>query len=147
MNALAGDRIPVYGDGAQIRNWLHVEDFCDAIDLVLERGRAGEIYNAGGPDELTNVEVVNRIIDLAGVSDARIEHIEDRPGHDRRYSLASDRLEELGWKAQVTFGEGIEKTFAWYRDNPQWWEPIRSGEYRDYYVRHYGQQLGGDPTR
>jgi dTDP-glucose 4,6-dehydratase len=144
LNALAGDRLPVYGDGMQIRNWLFVEDFCSAIDVVLARGEAGEVYNVGGPDELPNIEVVKRIIALAGGDESWIDHIDDRPGHDLRYSLASDRLEGLGWKAEVPFDEGIERTFGWYRDNPGWWEPIRSGEYRDYYLSHYGQELGGD---
>lgn len=147
LNALAGDQLPVYGDGMQVRNWLYVQDFCSAIDVVLESGNAGEVYNVGGPDELPNIEVVRRIIELAGGDESRIDYIEDRPGHDLRYSLSCDRLEKLGWKAEVGFSEGIEKTFAWYRENPQWWEPIRSGEYREYYLRHYGQELGGDQKR
>lgn len=142
LNALAGDQLPVYGDGKQVRNWLNVQDFCSAIDVVLEFGAAGEAYNVGGPDELENIEVVRKIIELAGGDDSRIDFIEDRPGHDLRYSLSSARLEALGWKAEVGFDQGIEDTFAWYRDNPQWWEPIRSGEYRDYYLSHYGQELG-----
>lgn len=147
LNALAGDQLPVYGDGRQIRNWLYVEDFCSAIDVVLARGETGEVYNVGGPDELPNIEVVRQIIALAGGDESRIDFIEDRPGHDLRYSLASDRLAGLGWKAEVSFAEGIEETFAWYRDNPQWWEPIRSGEYREYYLTHYGQELGGESKR
>lgn len=144
LNALAGDQLPVYGDGMQVRNWLYVEDFCSAIDVVLERGESGEVYNVGGPDELPNLEVVRRILALAGADESRIDYIADRPGHDLRYSLASDRLEQLEWKAEVSFEDGIERTFAWYRENPQWWEPIRSGEYREYYLRHYGQALGAD---
>lgn len=142
LNAMAGDKLPVYGDGMQIRNWLYVEDFCAAIDVVLDKGDSGTVYNVGGPDELANIEVVKRIIALAGGDESMIEYIEDRPGHDLRYSLASDRLESLGWKAEVPFEQGIDATFSWYRDNEPWWGPIRSGEYREYYLRHYGQELG-----
>ena len=142
LNALAGDPLPVYGDGMQVRNWLYVEDNCAAIDVVLERGEAGEVYNVGGPDELPNIDVVRAILELAGRDESMIEHVTDRPGHDRRYSLASSRLESLGWKAAVGFAEGLERTVAWYRDNAWWWEPIRSGEYREYYERQYGRALG-----
>ena len=142
LNALAGDPLPVYGDGGQVRNWLFVEDFARAIDLVLLGGRAGEAYNVGGPDELPNIDVVNRILELTGRDASRIEHVRDRLGHDRRYSLASDKLaSELGWRAQVGFAEGLERTVDWYRENEWWWEPIRSGEYRSYYERQYGKQL------
>jgi dTDP-glucose 4,6-dehydratase len=142
LNALAGDPLPVYGDGMQVRNWLHVEDFSRAIDLVLERGEAGEVYNVGGPDELANIDVVRRILELTGQDESLIEHVSDRPGHDRRYSLASDRLRsELGWEAEIRFDEGLAQTVDWYRDNERWWAPIRSGAYRDYYERHYGRSL------
>jgi dTDP-glucose 4,6-dehydratase len=142
LNALAGDPLPVYGDGMQIRNWLYVDDFAAAIDLVLERGRAGEVYNVGGPDELPNIEVVRRILELTGRDPSLVEHVRDRPGHDRRYSLASDKLRaELGWEAEVGSEEGIARTVEWYRDNEPWWGPIRSGEYRAYYERQYGQTL------
>jgi dTDP-glucose 4,6-dehydratase len=141
LNALAGDPLPVYGDGRQVRNWLHVDDCCAAIDAVLDRGDAGTVYNVGGPDELPNIEVVKRILKLTGRDAALIEHVTDRPGHDRRYSLASDRLRELGWEPQVRFDDGLERTVAWYRDNEWWWGPIRSGEYRAYYERHYGKAL------
>jgi dTDP-glucose 4,6-dehydratase len=143
LNALAGDPLPVYGDGMQVRNWLHAGDFASAIDLVLESGKAGEIYNAGGPDELPNVEVVRRILELTGRDESLIEHVKDRLGHDRRYSLGSEKIAgELGWKATVRFDEGIEQTVAWYRDNESWWAPIRSGEYRAYYEAQYGRALG-----
>lgn len=141
LNAMAGDRLPVYGDGMQVRNWLFTEDFASAIDIVLERGEAGEVYNVGGPEELANIEVVRRILALTGRDESLIDHVADRLGHDRRYSLSSDRLEALGWRAQVHFDEGIERTVAWYRDNRDWWEPIRSGEYREYYERQYGTKL------
>jgi dTDP-glucose 4,6-dehydratase len=141
LNCLAGDPVPVYGDGAQVRNWLFVDDFASAIDKVLENGAAGEAYNVGGPDELPNLEVVRRILDLTGRDESLIEHVSDRPGHDRRYSLASSKLEELGWKAEVPFERGVERTVAWYRDNEDWWGPLRSGEYRDYYEKQYGRAL------
>ena len=141
LNALAGDPIPVYGDGMQIRNWLFVEDFCSAIQVVLEKGEAGEVYNVGGPDELPNIEVVKTILRLAGGIEDTIEYVEDRLGHDRRYSLSSSKTEGLGWKAEVPFEEGIARTVEWYRDNPGWWEPIRSGEYREYYLAKYGREI------
>ena len=141
LNCLAGDPVPVYGDGAQVRNWLFVEDFAAAIDTVLERGDPGEAYNVGGPDELPNIEVVRRVLELTGRDESLIEHVEDRLGHDRRYSLSSAKVEQLGWKAEVGFHEGIERTVAWYRDNEAWWEPLRSGEFREYYERQYGRAL------
>jgi dTDP-glucose 4,6-dehydratase len=141
LNALAGDPLPVYGDGMQVRNWLYVEDCCAAIDTVLERGEPGQVYNVGGPDELPNIEVVRRILALTDRDESVIEYVRDRPGHDRRYSLSAARLEALGWEAAVRFDEGIERTVAWYRDNEWWWEPIRSGEYREYYERQYGKAL------
>jgi dTDP-glucose 4,6-dehydratase len=142
LNALAGDPLPVYGDGMQVRNWLYVEDCCAAIDAVLERGERGGVYNVGGPDELSNLEVVRRILELTDRDESLIEHVSDRPGHDRRYSLSSQRLRDLGWEPVVAFADGIERTVAWYRDNDWWWGPIRAGEYRDYYQRHYGRALG-----
>jgi dTDP-glucose 4,6-dehydratase len=144
LNALHGDRLPVYGDGRQVRNWLYVADFARAIHLVLEKGEPGRAYNVGGPDECENLEVVNRILALTGRDESLIEHVTDRPGHDRRYSLSSDRVRELGWEAGTHFAEGLERTVQWYRDNEWWWEPIRSGEYRAYYERHYGHTLGAD---
>jgi dTDP-glucose 4,6-dehydratase len=143
LNALAGDPLPVYGDGMQVRNWLFAEDFAAAIDAVLERGEAGQVYNVGGPDEKPNIEVVKRILELTGRDESIIEYVDDRLGHDRRYSLSADRTEGLGWSAAVGFDEGIERTVAWYRDNEAWWGPIRSGEYRSYYEKQYGRSLGG----
>jgi dTDP-glucose 4,6-dehydratase len=143
LNALHGDSLPVYGDGRQVRNWLYVEDFCRGIHTVLEKGRPGEAYNVGGPDECENIEVVKRVIELTGAEESLIEHVQDRPGHDRRYSLGSDKIrEQLGWQAQVRFAEGLERTVRWYRDNEEWWGPIRSGEYREYYEKQYGRALG-----
>ncbi len=143
LNALAGDEIPVYGDGMQVRNWLFTEDFAAAIDTVLKRGEAGQVYNVGGPDERTNLDVVRRIIELCGRDQGLITYVGDRLGHDRRYSLGSEKSEGLGWRAAVGFDEGIERTVDWYRANEDWWGPIRSGEYREYYAKQYGVELGG----
>jgi dTDP-glucose 4,6-dehydratase len=142
LNALHGDKLPVYGDGQQIRNWIYVEDFARGIGTVLERGEPGEVYNVGGPDEAPNLDVVRKIIEYTGQDESLIEYVTDRPGHDRRYSLASEKVRGLGWEAQVRFAEGLERTVDWYRDNPAWWEPIRSGDYRAYYERQYGKSLG-----
>jgi dTDP-glucose 4,6-dehydratase len=142
LNAMHGDPLPVYGDGMQVRNWLYVEDFGRGIGHALAHGAAGEVYNVGGPDEAPNIEVVKRIIELTGADDSLIEYVTDRPGHDRRYSLGSERIRALGWEAQVHFAEGLERTVAWYRDHTDWWEPIRSGDYREYYERQYGRKLG-----
>ncbi|MGO9488536.1 MAG: dTDP-glucose 4,6-dehydratase [Solirubrobacteraceae bacterium] len=142
LGALHGDVLPVYGDGLQVRNWIHATDFARAIGQVLAHGRPGEVYNAGGPDEEANITVVRRIIALTGARESQIEHVTDRPGHDRRYSLSSEKVRALGWKPQVRFEQGLEETVAWYRENGWWWEPIRSGEYREYYARQYGRALG-----
>jgi dTDP-glucose 4,6-dehydratase len=143
LNALAGDSLPVYGDGRNVRNWLYVEDFGRGIGHALTHGAPGEVYNCGGPDECENLVVVRQIIKLAGADESLIEYVTDRPGHDRRYSLSSDKLKGLGWEPRVSFGEGIARTVDWYRDNPWWWEPIRSGTYREYYEKHYGRPLKG----
>jgi dTDP-glucose 4,6-dehydratase len=142
LNALHGDALPVYGDGMQVRNWLHVEDFGRAIGAVLAAGVPGEAYNVGGPDEWANLDVVRRIVALTGADEGLIEHVPDRPGHDRRYSLSSGKVRALGWEPAVRFAEGLDRTVAWYRDSAWWWEPIRSGEYRAYYERQYGRALG-----
>ena len=143
LNALAGDPLPVYGDGRNVRNWLFVEDFARGIGHALKHGLPGEVYNCGGPDECENLEVVGQIVERCGASESLIEMVKDRPGHDRRYSLNSSKLQQLGWEAQVRLQEGLERTIEWYRDNGWWWEPIRSGEYRDYYERQYGRALKG----
>ena len=117
LNALHGDQLPVYGDGQQVRNWIFVEDFARGIGHVLAHGAPGETYNVGGPDEAVNLDVVQRIIALTGASEDLIEYVTDRPGHDRRYSLGSEKARALGWEPQVRFDEGLERTVAWYRDN------------------------------
>jgi dTDP-glucose 4,6-dehydratase len=142
LNALHGDPLPVYGDGMQVRNWIHATDFARAIGHVLEHGAPGEVYNAGGPDECANIDVVHQIIEHTGADRSLIEHVTDRPGHDRRYSLSSEKVRALGWEPRVRFHDGLHETVAWYRDNEAWWAPIRSGDYRAYYERHYGRSLG-----
>ncbi|MGO9959118.1 MAG: dTDP-glucose 4,6-dehydratase [Solirubrobacteraceae bacterium] len=141
LNAFADDRLPVYGDGRNVRNWLYVRDFGRGIGHVLAHGAPGEVYNCGGPDECENLEVVRRILELTGADGSLIEYITDRPGHDRRYSLSSEKLAALGWRAQTRFADGLADTVQWYRDNRWWWEPIRSGAYREYYERQYGRAL------
>jgi dTDP-glucose 4,6-dehydratase len=143
LNALHGDSLPVYGDGMNVRNWLFVEDFARGIGHVLAHGVPGEAYNVGGPDELPNIDVVKRILELTGNDESLIEYVTDRPGHDRRYSLGSEKVRALGWEPRVRFHEGLERTVAWYRERRDWWEPIRSGDYRAYYERQYGRALGG----
>ncbi|MSX11742.1 MAG: NAD-dependent epimerase/dehydratase family protein, partial [Actinobacteria bacterium] len=142
LNAIHGDPLPVYGDGQQVRNWLHVSDFCAGIGHVLAHGTSGEVYNVGGPDECVNLEVVERIIALTGADKSLLTYVDDRPGHDRRYSLGSEKVKALGWEAKVRFEEGLAETVAWYQENAWWWEPIRSGDYREYYERQYGSSLG-----
>jgi dTDP-glucose 4,6-dehydratase len=142
LNAMHGDRLPVYGDGMQVRNWIYSEDFARGVGFALEHGAPGEVYNVGGPDECPNLDVVKRIVEYTGAGGDLIEYVADRPGHDRRYSLSSDKIRALGWEPRVRFAEGLERTVAWYRDNRWWWEPIRSGDYRAYYERQYGRSLG-----
>jgi dTDP-glucose 4,6-dehydratase len=131
----------VYGDGRQVRDWLFVEDHCSGIELVLREGTPGEIYNVGGGDERENLEVIERIIELTGADRSLIRHVEDRPGHDRRYSLDTTKLRRLGWSPQKEFEDGLRETVEWYRDNRDWWEPLKSGEYRAYYEKQYGARL------
>ena len=140
-NALDGEPLPVYGDGRQQREWLHVGDHCAAVELVLREGASGEVYNVGG-EEHENLELTRRILELTGADPALVRHVEDRPGHDRRYSLDDARLRTLGWSPQRSLDGGLAETVDWYRDNRTWWEPIKSGEYRDYYRQQYAERLG-----
>jgi dTDP-glucose 4,6-dehydratase len=142
-NALDGEALPVYGDGRQTRDWLHVRDHCAAIERVLDEGRAGEVYNVAGGDELENLDVVRRILNLAGAAEELVRHVEDRPGHDRRYSLDSSKLAGLGWRPERNFEDGLAETVEWYRVNRGWWEPLKSGEYLAYYREQYARRLSG----
>ncbi len=138
-NALADRPLPVYGDGQNVRDWLHVEDHCRAVDLVLRRGRAGEVYNVGGQNEWTNLDLVKLLLGQVGKPESLITFVKDRPGHDRRYAIVADKIrDELGWRPRHGFPDGLAQTIAWYREHRQWWEDIRSGSYRDYYQRMYG---------
>ena len=141
-NALTGKPLPVYGDGLQVRDWIHVADLCEAILLVLERGRAGSIYNAGGGNELTNVAVVQRILAVMGRPTSLIHFVKDRPGHDRRYAMDHTKLtSELGWEPRRAFDESLDDTVQWYLDNSRWVESVRTGAYGSYYERQYGARL------
>jgi dTDP-glucose 4,6-dehydratase len=140
-NALDGLELPLYGDGKQVRDWLYVEDHCAGIEHVLREGAPGEIYNVGGGDEQENLEVAERVIELTGADRALLRRVDDRPGHDRRYSLDTTKLRSLGWAPQTAFDDGIRRTVEWYRDHRAWWEQIKSGEYREYYARQYAARL------
>jgi dTDP-glucose 4,6-dehydratase len=140
-NALDGEPLPLYGDGRQTRDWLHVGDHCAAIELILRKGGAGEIYNVGASDERENIAVARRIIELADSDPSLVRHVTDRPGHDRRYSLDWAKIAELGWAPQLDLDQGLAETVAWYRDNRAWWEGIKAGEYREYYRRQYAPRL------
>lgn len=141
-NALEGKELPIYGDGQNIRDWLHVKDHCAAIDLVIHKGRPGEVYNIGGHNERTNNEIVHLIVEKLGVSKDLITYVTDRPGHDRRYAIDPTKImTELGWKPQYTFEKGIAETIQWYIDNQEWWKNIKSGEYMNYYQKQYGDKL------
>ena len=137
-NALEGRSLPVYGDGLNVRDWIHVDDHCRGMIAALERGRAGRVYNLGGDAERTNLQVVRGILKLLDRGEALIEFVRDRAGHDRRYAVDSSRARaELGWAPTVSFEEGLAGTVAWYRSNPEWWEAIKSGAYRQYYEAQY----------
>jgi dTDP-glucose 4,6-dehydratase len=140
-NALDGLPLPVYGDGLQVRDWLYVEDHCTGIATVLERGQPGEVYNLAAGNERTNQTVIDRLVELVGCDRALIRHVPDRPGHDRRYALQTDKARALGWEPRVSFEDGLERTVRWYREHRAWWEPIKSGSFREYYERQYARRL------
>lgn len=140
-NALEDRSLPVYGDGQQVRDWLYVEDHCRGILSVLKKGRDGEIYNIGGNRSLPNLEVVHKVLALTGKPESLIQYVTDRPGHDRRYALSSEKLTgETGWQPQMDFETGLAKTIDWYRKNASWVARVRSGEYRTYYEKNYGDR-------
>jgi len=140
-NALDGRDLPIYGDGQQVRDWLYVDDHCAGIRAVLNQGRAGEVYNIGGNCSLPNLEVVRRILKATGQPDSLMKTVTDRPGHDRRYALTSEKLEkETGWSPRMDFDRGLALTVDWYRENREWVERVRSGEYRRFYDVNYAQR-------
>lgn len=138
INALSDKPLPVYGDGRQVRDWIHVDDHCEAVDLALRRGRDSEIYNFSGSNERANIEIVERILDHLGKPRSLIQHVKDRPGHDRRYALDSSKARsELGWSPRHDFATGLAETVNWYVENRRWWQAVMTGEYRDYYETWY----------
>lgn len=140
-NALADRKLPVYGEGQNVRDWLYVEDHCKAIDLILRKGSVGEVYNIGGHNEMKNIEIVKLICETLGKPESLIEHVTDRKGHDQRYAIDPTKIHsELGWLPETMFRDGIKKTIQWYLDNREWWENIISGEYQNYYAEMYGKK-------
>ena len=143
--ALADEELPVYGNGANVRDWLHVYDHCQAIDLILKKGRDGCVYNIGGHNERTNLQVVKTVLRVLDKPESRIKYVTDRPGHDMRYAIDPAKLKrELGWEPVYNFDTGIEQTIRWYLDNREWWEHIISGEYSSYFDKMYGERLQAD---
>ena len=141
-NLLADKKVPVYGDGLNVRDWIHVRDHCSAVLTVLENAEAGEVYNVGGGNERTNIEITKLLIELLGKDESLIEYVTDRLGHDRRYAIDDSKIRaELGWRPEVNFADGLKDTVQWYIDHEDWWKAIKSGEYLKYYEKQYGKQL------
>lgn len=139
-NLIEGKKVPLYGDGANVRDWIHVDDHCEGILAAMEKGTSGEVYNLGGDNERSNLELTHMILDVMGAGMDSIEYVADRPGHDRRYAIDSTKAQrELGWRAtRSAWPDALERTVAWYRDNPEWWQRVKSGAYREYYAEQYG---------
>ncbi len=142
-NAVDGQPVPLYGDGLNVRDWLHVADHCRAIDLAIDRGTPGEVYNIGGGNEVANIDLTRTILGLLDRPDALIRPVADRPGHDRRYCLDTAKLRGLGWEPQEDFAEGLKQTVGWYRENEWWWRPVKQGDraFQAYYERQYGPPI------
>lgn len=137
-NLLEGKKVPVYGDGTQVRDWLYVEDHCRAIDFIIHQGKLGETYCIGGNSEKENIWIVKKLLELLGKDESMIEYVKDRPGHDRRYAINFSKIKtELGWEPSVTLEEGLAKTVAWFKENEGWWKRVKSGDYQKYYVEQY----------
>ena len=140
-NLMEGKKVPVYGDGMNVRDWLYVEDHCEAIDSIIQKGKIGETYCVGGNSEKPNIEITKKIIELMGKSEDSIEYVKDRPGHDRRYAIDFSKIKnELGWTPKVSFEEGLQKTIDWYKNNESWWKNIKSGDYQKYYEKNYSNR-------
>ena len=138
ISALSGKKLPVYGDGLNVRDWLHVEDHCSAVEMILKKGEIGEVYNIGGNNEWKNIDIVKRVLKSLNKKGSLIEHVKDRLGHDRRYAMDAGKImKELGWRPEHRFEEGLNSTVNWYLDNKDWWKKIISGEYKDYYRKMY----------
>ena len=141
VNCLNDIPLPVYGEGLNVRDWLYVEDHCKAIDLIVHKGRIGEVYNVGGHNEMTNINIVKQIIKELGKNVSLITYVTDRKGHDLRYAIDPTKIhDELGWFPETKFSNGIKKTIQWYLNNRSWWEEIISGEYQKYYQKMYGDR-------
>ncbi|MBQ9478919.1 MAG: GDP-mannose 4,6-dehydratase, partial [Selenomonadaceae bacterium] len=141
INALNDKKLPVYGEGKNVRDWLYVEDHCRAIDMIIRHGRNGEVYNVGGHNERANIDVVEMILHILGKPESLIEFVTDRKGHDLRYAIDPSKIEhELGWKPKVKFEDGIKRTIDWYVEHEDWWKKIISGEYQQYYEKMYGNR-------
>lgn len=140
-NAMDDKPMPLYGDGLNVRDWLYVEDHCAAVDFIISKGVDGEVYNVGGGNELTNIVITDTILKMTDKSSDLIKFVDDRPGHDRRYALDCTKLTDLGWKAETDFEDAMKNTVEWYQNNRSWWEPLKSGEYLEYYKSHYGMEL------
>ncbi len=138
-NLIEGKKVPLYGDGLNIRDWIYVLDHCSGIDAVLDKGKVGEIYNVGGGNEKTNLEITKIVLSQLGKDESSVEHVKDRPGHDRRYSLDTSKIRELGWQPKYSFEEAIKETIDWYKENEWWWKKIKSGQYLEYYKKQYGK--------
>jgi dTDP-glucose 4,6-dehydratase len=138
-NLLEGRKVPLYGDGLNVRDWIHVRDHCEAVLCILEKAAPGSVYNIGGDRELPNIEIARRILAQLGHDESKIDYVKDRPGHDRRYAMDATRLRaDLGWKPRTAFEDGLAETIQWYRDHEPWWRRIKSGEYKQYYEKQYG---------
>lgn len=136
-NLLEGKKVPLYGDGMNVREWIHTDDHCRAIETLLEKGMPGEVYNIGTGNEISNIELTKKILVHMNKTDAEVDYVKDRPGHDRRYALACDKLRTLGWKAEVDLDTALERTIQWYTEHESWWKPLKSGEYLAYYKEQY----------
>lgn len=140
-NALSDKPLPVYGNGKNVRDWLYVEDHCKAVDLIMRKGRAGEVYNIGGHNEMMNIDIVKLICAELGKPESLITYVTDRKGHDMRYAIDPSKIHsELGWLPSTVFSEGIKVTINWYLSNMEWWQTIISGDYRNYYEKMYGNR-------
>lgn len=139
-NLIENKKVPVYGDGMQVRDWIHVDDHSAGVDLILQKGKIGETYCLGGDSEKTNLEITHKILELMDKDENSIEYVKDRPGHDRRYAIDFSKIKnELGWEPKVSFEEGLKETIEWYKNNEEWWRNIKSGEYKNYYKKQYGE--------
>jgi dTDP-glucose 4,6-dehydratase len=140
-NLMQGKKVPLYGDGLNVRDWIHVDDHNKGVDMILHKGKDGETYCLGGMCEKTNLELTRTILHAMGFGEEMVEYVKDRKGHDRRYAIRPYKsIAELGWKPEIKFEEGIKKTIKWYEDNPEWWKRVRSGEYQEYYEKQYGRK-------